>query len=290
MVAYLAQLDETDVTTAATASHVAWGGPRSTAEYVTHVKQCLLRSDGHAQLAGLKQDDELVCTLERRRVTLTSPHGPLPTLGIGRVFTPKKHRSQGHAQALIEHVMAEARDADMRTFLLFADGEPKIYEKLGFEKLSHVMWTARTSALPSLPGRLEPTADIPRLVEIFEKSWRPSWLHMHRSAAHWRYASWRHQAGDAFLIGDNDYMIAKPVGKTLWIDDVATTETTRDALWGSLRLLASAVGADTVSGWLRPEHGGGPFVAAGRKSCIPMIATHVSLDSVRTHFASLDRV
>jgi predicted N-acetyltransferase YhbS len=289
MVAYLPRLDEADVTTAATATHGMWGRHRSLAEHVAHVSESLRRAEGRVELAGLFDDGELVCSLEKHHLLLASANGTLPTLGIASVFTPERHRGRGHARSLIENVMTEGQAAGARATLLFTDIDPTFYEKLGFETLSHVTWTARTEALPNVPGRLQPTSDLARLLSAFEASWRPAWLRMQRSEASWRYAAWRRQSGDAFLVGENDYVLTRLIDRTLWIDDAATNEISREQLWGSLRSLASALGATHVSGWLRPDQAGGPFVAAGRKTCIPMLASDEQSEGIRSHFASLDR-
>lgn len=231
----------------------------------------------------LKEGDEVVCSLRRRDITLASPLGDLETVGISHVATPEAYRGRGHASTLVRRVMSEATDA--RAFLLLSDIDPSFYEKLGFTTLSHVTWTARTEALPMRPARLEPTRDLERIVEIYEESWRPGWVRTRRTSE-----AWHDTAGDIFLVGEADYIVARRLDSALWIDDAATTEISRDDLWASCRMLATAVGAEHVAGWLRPEHGGGPFVATGRKTCIPMLASDEPLGDVRAHFSSLDRI
>lgn len=235
---------------------------------------------------SLKEGDEVVCSLRRSPLTLASPAGDLATVGIGHVETPEAHRGQGHATKLLRSVMEGSPDA--QAFLLFSDIEPGFYERLGFTTLSHVTWTARAEALPFRPARLEPTRDLDRLHRIYDASWRAEWLRLRRTVDTFGSAK-----GDAFLVGDADYVIARRVEQALWIEDAATTEVSRDDLWASFRMLATATGADHVAGWLRPEHAGGPFVATGRKHCIPMLALAdgtPSLGDYRAHFSSLDRV
>ena len=289
MIAYLPRLDERHLSTVATETHGAWGGGRTVSEHAARLHDSVARSNGRVCFAGLSDGGEIVCSLERHALSLATTNGPLTTIGIGSVFTPERHRGHGYARSLIERVKEGARSDGARAFLLFSDIEPGFYEELGFETLSHVTWTARTEALPNIPGRLEPTADVARLLGAFDASWRSSWLRMQRTEAMWRYATWRRPVGDAFMVGENDYVLARLVDRTLWVDDAATNDVSRDQLWGSLRSLAAAVGASHVSGWLRPDHAGGPFVAAGRKTCIPMIATDEPLDDARSHFSSVDR-
>lgn len=287
MITYLERLDEGDVTAVATATHTLWGGARTLAQHVDHTHEAISRSHGVVSMAGLREGDTVVSSLQQQQLTLATPTGDVTAVGIGRVYTNDTHRGRGLARMLIERVMAQS---GLSTFVVFADIDPTFYAALGFETLSHVSWTARTDALPNLPGRLEPTADVPRLVDIFDRSWRASWLRVRRTEDSWRYAAWRRGTGDAFLVGENDYVVARLMDRTLWIDDAATTSISRDALWASLRSLAAALGATHVSGWLRPDHAGGPFVATGRKTCIPMIKSDLALEDVRAHFSSLDRV
>lgn len=290
MMTYIPRLDEAGVTAAAIATHKQWGGERSVESYVMRALSATHGGQDHVSYAGLFERSELISTLARYRFELCSPKGQLPAIGIGAVFTAAPYRGHGHARELLRRVMADAQNAGSEATLLFSDIEPAFYEKIGFTTLSHVTWSARSAALPSRPVRLEPLGDEERVLDIFERSWTTEWLRMQRTPERFRDCLWRHRGGETFLIGDDDYVSTRLLGDgTLWVDDAATTTIRAPDLWASLRALADGSGAARVSGWLRPEHAGGPFVAVQRRRCIPMIATAAHIADARSHFASLDR-
>lgn len=293
MMTYIPRLDEAGVTAAAIATHKQWGGERSVESYVLRALSATHGGKDHVSYAGLFERRKLISTLARYRFELSSPQGKIAAIGIGAVFTAAPYRGQGHARELLRRVMVDAEEAGVEATLLFSDIEPVFYERLGFTTLSHVTWSARSAALPSRPVRLEPLLDDARVLDIFERSFSSEWLRMHRTPERFRDCRWRHRGGETFAIGDDDYVSTRLLGDgTLWVDDAATNTVSAPALWASLGALARGVGAPRVSGWLRPEHAGGPFVAVARRRCIPMIATVASTAEIagaRSHFASLDR-
>ncbi len=290
MIAYLAALDEAGVTAAALATHRQWARARTLEDHVARSLETVRRADGWLTYAGLRDGAELVCTLARHELSLATPSGHLDAVGIGAVFTPEPHRGRGHAHTLLRRVMADAARSGRRAVLLFSDIGAAFYEGLGFRALSHVTWTARTASLSQRPVRLEPTDDAARLCALYEASWpEGEWLRVRRTPARWRYWAWRNDAGASFFTGDDGYVTARRLGDgSLWVDDAVHLGPRPEPLWAAFATLARELGATRVSGWLRPEQAGGPFVAVQRDRCVPMLAA-TSLDDARSHFASVDR-
>ncbi len=254
--------------------HREWGGDARLDDYVDSMRKSTLT------VAGMVVDNELACVLTHRPTPLMLGDHELLATGIKTVVTAPTHRGRDLARALVQHVMD---DTTTTATFLFSDIGTDFYRALGFTPLSHVAWSAKTDALPARPSRLQPCSEPTSLLQIFDASWKGAWLHAQRSASSWS----SQQTGDAFLIGDADYVVARIVREVLWIDDLATNTLSVHNTWSALRQLASMLGAQHVSGWLRPEHAGGPFVATQRTKCIPMI--HADVGDVRSHFAPVDR-
>lgn len=53
--------------------------------------------------------------------------------GIGAVYTPPDQRGRGHASALVEQLVAQARDEGACVAALFSEIGPQFYRRLGFE-------------------------------------------------------------------------------------------------------------------------------------------------------------
>ena len=86
----------------------------------------------HLERVGLVSDGLLLASAKRYRVSVRLGGCTVPTIGIGAVFTPPEHRRQGHAAALIEHIVEAARANGAAMAMLFSEIAPRYYERLGF--------------------------------------------------------------------------------------------------------------------------------------------------------------
>jgi predicted acetyltransferase len=297
-VRYLPQLDAGHIAHAARSTHALWGGVRTLDEHVAHAMAQVERSSGLMRMCGLLQDGELCASLKRYHLRLATPAGVKDSVGIGAVFTPASERGRGHATRLLREMTAEARAEGFGLAMLYSDIAPQFYEKLGFVTLSHLLWSAPASVLPTArPTRNAPCDALAPLLELYEESWKHPCLHVARDEVRWRYLAWRNQVGAARLLNSEGgdvvgYVIAKSFGDVLWIDDLVTLDVAQESVWATLGELAREVQATTVAGWLRPEHAGGPFHAVARDTCIPMVAplddAAEDVTALASHFAPLD--
>ena len=89
----------------------------------------------HYDYLVAKQKDCVLSSLKRYRLQAVLNNCPFSVAGIGAVFTPERMRGNGYAQALIRHVIAEARRDGDDAVMLFSDIGPAFYEELEFEPL-----------------------------------------------------------------------------------------------------------------------------------------------------------
>lgn len=90
-------------------------------------------------------------------------------LGIGAVFTHPSLRGQGHAAALIDAMIADARARGCEFALLFSEIGASYYERLGFRVIAQRVPTIEVIRKPGAPAALvragEPT-DLDAITEI----------------------------------------------------------------------------------------------------------------------------
>ncbi len=103
----------------------------------------LVWTDAHgAVLSSLK--------LYRPRLRLLGETGT--ATGVGAVFTPHAHRRKGHATAMLEALIEEARERGDLAALLFSDVGTAMYGALGFRALpSEEAWGKLPRRSPSPP-------------------------------------------------------------------------------------------------------------------------------------------
>jgi GNAT superfamily N-acetyltransferase len=297
-VRYLSALAPDRIAEAARNTHALWGGQRTLDDHVTHTLAQVERSSGLMRMCGLEQGGELVASLKRFHLRLRTPTSIADTVGIGAVFTPESQRGRGHAKRLLGEMMNEAREEGFQLAMLYSDIAPTFYHCLGFVTLSHLLWSAPRAALPATASLdLTPCVELAPLLELYEASWRHPCLRTERDEVRWRYLAWRNQASEPRLLRSGSgtvvgYVSCKGFGDVLWIDDLVSLEVEVEAVYATLAALAHEVGANTVAGWLRPEHAGGPFHATVRDTCIPMVAALSDqlgdVASMPSHFAPLD--
>ena len=291
-------LEPEAVATAARQTHALWGGDRSVEQHVAETFEQLERGHDLLRFVGLRdRSGALVCSLKRYEAVMSTPSGPVRTVGIGALFTPAEERRRGHANLLVRTVMDRAKSAGYGAALLYSDIDPRFYERLGYVLLPHPTWIAKTADLPHV-GALatQPCDDAERLLAIHEQSFEPTWVRMQRSSASWELASWRQRQAKTWLLVEQEravgYIIASKHDDLLWVVDEAMLGGSPPQLWTTLRKLAVQEGAARVAGWLRPDHAGGPFAASARSCCIPMVAPLddrlARIDNLATHLSSFD--
>lgn len=267
-----------------------WGGDRTVEQHVAETFEQLEHGHDLLRFVGLRDaSGALVCSLKRYDAVLTTPSGPVRTVGIGALFTPAEERRRGHANLLVRIVMERAKHAGYGAALLYSDIDPRFYERLGYVLLPHPTWLTKTAELPHA-GAFAITScnDAERLLAMHERSFEPTWVRMQHGHASWELASWRQRHAKTWLLIENEravgYIMASKHDDLLWVVDEAMLNGSPERLWATMRKLAVQEGAARVAGWLRPDHAGGPFAASPRSCCIPMVAP---LDERLSHIATL---
>lgn len=128
--------------------------------------------------------------LYRPRLRLLGETGT--ATGVGAVFTPKAHRRQGHATAMLEALIEQARERRDLAALLFSDVGTAIYGALGFRALpSEEAWGKLPRRSPSPPEGflLRPMlrSDLDEVLETHESFCRTRPIGVIRDLDHWDY-------------------------------------------------------------------------------------------------------
>ncbi len=87
---------------------------------------------GHLQRLALVDGDRVLATAKRYDLVLSVDGRQMPTVGVGAVFTPVPLRRQGHARAMIDALLDEARGDGAALALLFSEIGAAYYQRLGF--------------------------------------------------------------------------------------------------------------------------------------------------------------
>jgi hypothetical protein len=87
---------------------------------------------GHLQRLALVDNGRVLATAKRYDLLLRVEGRPVPTVGIGAVFTPTALRGQGRAREIIAALLDVARGDGAELALLFSEIGPTYYQRLGF--------------------------------------------------------------------------------------------------------------------------------------------------------------
>jgi len=118
--------------------------------------------DGGRVLSSAKRYDLEALTAGRR----------IRALGIGAVFTDPSLRGQGHAAALIDAMIADARARGCDLALLFSEIGAGYYERLGFRAIAQRVPTIEVIRKPGAPAALVRAAEPADFDAIAEMSAR----------------------------------------------------------------------------------------------------------------------
>jgi predicted N-acetyltransferase YhbS len=121
------------------------------------------------RLALVDAAGDVLATLKRYRfdVRLGGREGWM--CGIGAVFTPPDRRGRGHATALIEQVLDEAKREGALVAALFSEIDPAFYARLGFATVPLDEVTvniARKNGAPAMLVRAGDDRDLPAIAVL----------------------------------------------------------------------------------------------------------------------------
>jgi GNAT superfamily N-acetyltransferase len=152
-------------------THALWNDGLSRQEYGRY-NRAQLNTDwgrGHLSRMALLAGDELLSTAKRYDLEVWLDGRRVRTVGIGAVFTPERHRGQGHARRLIEDIIQAAKAEGAGLALLFSEIGAAYYERLGFRTvpLREVdISVARRPGAPAMLVRTGEDRDLACIAEI----------------------------------------------------------------------------------------------------------------------------
>lgn len=126
----------------------------------------------HLRRLALVEDGRLLATAKRYDLTVRSYGRAIPTVGIGAVFTPPQLRGKGHATAIIDAMLLDARARGCELALLFSEIGPEYYERLGFHVIPRDVSTIEVISKAGAPAQLVRSgeaSDYPAIVEILAR-------------------------------------------------------------------------------------------------------------------------
>jgi GNAT superfamily N-acetyltransferase len=118
---------------------------------------------------ALLENDTLLASAKRYDLSAIVDGANVPVLGIGAVFTPEPLRGRGHARALIELMVQEARARGCHYALLFSEIGAPYYEAMGFRVVPRHLVSIDVQPMAGSPMtfvRSGETTDLPAIAEI----------------------------------------------------------------------------------------------------------------------------
>ncbi len=115
-------------------TYPTWGAGLSFKAYAQWNRAQEITEWGQAHLRRLALMDggTVLASAKRYDLQMQLDGQPVPTLGVGAVFTPAALRGRGHARAMIAALESEARADGARLALLFSEIGATYYERLGY--------------------------------------------------------------------------------------------------------------------------------------------------------------
>jgi GNAT superfamily N-acetyltransferase len=142
----------------------------------------------HLERVALVEDDHVLASAKRYRLTVSLDGIEMAAVGIGAVFTPPGRRGRGYARLLLERIMDAAAAEGAGAALLFSEIGADYYARLGFVPvplLDANLTVQRRAGAPAVPVRAVEPGDLPHLVDLhramargyrFSLAWDSEWL------------------------------------------------------------------------------------------------------------------
>ncbi len=148
-----------------------WGEQLSRSAYGAWNRAQMATEWGRLNLRRLALVDGETLLASAKRYDLQAVMGgvTVPVLGIGAVFTPPALRGRGHARALIDLMIDDARDRGCACALLFSEIGAAYYESMGFQIVPRDLVSIDVRLKPGAPAtfvRSGEAADLPFLAEM----------------------------------------------------------------------------------------------------------------------------
>ena len=259
-------------------SHALWGAGLDVDAYVAFWGELRASPWGrrhYRHCVWVDARGEVLSSVKLYRVRMRLLGHEVQATGIGAVFTPRAHRREGHAAAMLRTVLHEARAEGASLAILFTDIGVEYYARLGFTALPcEESWgtLARVGRPPAGLSARALEADDLDDVGAAHDAWcagRP--IAFLRDRLHWEYlllradAFYRRLDGsglcDRYRVAMRDgafagYLVAVE-GNGQWVlREVGSVGGDPDVMADIVRLGAHAArteGVRQLYGWLAPE-------------------------------------
>jgi len=286
----LRQLIGDERTTYLRGIHPIWGGLLDETRFLAFQRRLADAPEarGRYRMLGWFDGSRLLSAFKQYDLQGMAGTKPLRIVGIGAVFTPPALRRQGHAFAMLETAIEEARKSGVDGALLFSDIDVRYYERLGFVPVESRESSVTASHLPRPSGGFRPATagDEPALAQIFAAA-RQNELRLHLVRDEWTVRFQLRRLRELSRArgvsepewgvvvegrgGDGGAMVRFGRDSVDVLDAAWTTDAARDVLLAGLRDCMQRSGRARLRFWpvlqLR-----GLFPAADRRSSIAMIA------------------
>lgn len=115
-------------------TYPTWGAGLSLRAYAqwNRAQEITEWGQSHLKRMALMDGSTLLASAKRYDLQMRLDGRPVPTLGIGAVFTPHALRARGHARAVIDAIESDARADGARLSVLFSEIGATYYERLGY--------------------------------------------------------------------------------------------------------------------------------------------------------------
>ena len=300
---YARELSTEQAVQALTESHALWSGGLSLSDRLERtLKRLTAAGPALFRMSGLIDGDGgVAASLKLYGLELDAPSGPVPTAGLGAVFTSESRRRQGLAERLIKTVLEERYAQGAGAAWLFSDIAPAYYAKQGFKAFPAVTSLFETARLPKdEPFETRPAAPSEREVlrAWYEADAPAGTLRPLRSAAVWDFFRNLNAAEPDLVLSrggvEVGYLSVCRSGEKLWVEEWAAPGEDEARVWAAVRVLAEAKGLSAVGSWLPPWRSARGAVRSERTRSIPMLAAAPGMEGLLghpcegAHFGSLD--
>ena len=271
--------------------HPIWGGLLDETRFLAFQRRLADAPEAadRYRMLGWFEGGKMLSALKIYELQGASAGRPLKVIGIGAVYTPPALRRKGHAFAMLQDALGQAKQSGAHAALLFSDIDVTYYERLGFRPVESRESSVEISQLPRPAGGFRPAmaGDEPMLARVFASP-RMGEQRLHLLRDEWtvRFQLRRlRELARARGVGEPEWGVIAQTrtgegGAMLRfgrdsvdvLDAAWSNDTARQALFGGLRDCMQRTGRIRLRLWPAAQLRG-IFTATERRSSIAMVAS-----------------
>ena len=175
-------------------THALWSEGMTREDYMTFVFAQMESPWGRKNFRYLvwKDGDTVLSSLKLYRLDARWGSRRMVLGGIGAVYTPRAHRGQGHARAMLSAVLALMPSEGMSGAVLFSDIGVEYYQRLGFHPLPSHEFSVSLEAVPRaecprMKVERVQEEDWPEIERLYARATASDPFVLGRSSAYWDY-------------------------------------------------------------------------------------------------------